>query len=145
MMLKQLSSRKILYYLAVTVLVFSVFSSSGTFSAEAAGPSLTKTKPTVVIIRAQWCHVCQKLEPTMMDLMKEYGEKLDFVILDVTNDETTSAAAEKAKSLGISSFFEANKKVTSTVAIFKGTKLVFKTAMNTRKEDFVKAFEKVIE
>lgn len=144
-MLKQLSARKILYYLAVTVLVFSVFSSSGTLSAEAAGPSLTKTKPTVVIIRAQWCHVCQKLEPTMMDLMKEYGEKLDFVILDVTNDETTSTAAEKAKSLGISSFFEANKKVTSTVAIFKGTKLVFKTAMNTRKEDFVKAFEKVIE
>ena len=63
----------------------------------------------------------------MMGLMQEYGDKLDFVMLDVTTEDTTAQAAAKAKSLGLSSFFEANKKMTSTVAIFKGKKSVFKT------------------
>ncbi|QQS34180.1 MAG: thioredoxin family protein [Acidobacteriota bacterium] len=103
-----------------------------------------KTKPRVVIIRADWCGACQKLEPTMMGLMEEYGGKLDFVMLDVTNDETTAQAAAKARSLGLSAFFEANKKMTSTVAIFKGKKSVFKTAKNFNKADYVAAFEKAI-
>jgi thiol-disulfide isomerase/thioredoxin len=103
-----------------------------------------KTRPRVVIIKADWCSVCQKLEPTMMGLMQEYGGKMDFVMLDVTTEETTAQAAAKAKSLGISSFFEANKKMTSTVGIFKGKKQVFKTAGNTNKADFVAAFDKAI-
>jgi thiol-disulfide isomerase/thioredoxin len=106
--------------------------------------TVAKTKPKVVIIRADWCSVCQQLEPTMMGLMQEYGGKLDFVMLDVTNDETTTQAAAKAKSLGLSSFFDANKKMTSTVAIFKGRKSVFKTAKNFNRADYVAAFNKAI-
>lgn len=106
--------------------------------------AVTKTKPRVIIIRADWCSACQQLEPTMMGLMQEYGGKLDFVMLDVTTDETTAQAAAKAKSLGLSSFFEANKKMTSTVAVFKGKKSVFKTAKNFNRDDYVAAFEKAI-
>ncbi len=106
--------------------------------------AFAKTKPTVVIIRADWCSACQKLEPEMMELMKQYGGKLNFVMLDVTNDETTAKAAAKAKSLGLSSFFEANKKTTSTVGIFKGKKQVYKTAMNFNKTDYVSAFDKAL-
>lgn len=106
--------------------------------------ALAQTKPTVVIIRADWCTACQKLEPTMMELMKEYDGKLNFVMLDVTNDETTAQAAAKAKSLGYSSFFEANKKATSTVGVFKGKKSVFKTSKNYNKGDYVAAFDKAI-
>jgi len=103
-----------------------------------------KTKPRVVIIRADWCSACQQLEPTMMGLMQEYGNKLDFVMLDVTNEATTAQAAAKAKSLGLSSYFEANKKNTSTVAIFKGKKPVFKTMKNFNKADYVAAFNKAL-
>lgn len=103
-----------------------------------------KTKPRVVIIRADWCRACQQLEPTMMGLMEEYGNKLDFVMLDVTNEATTEQAAAKAKSLGLSSYFEANKKNTSTVAIFKGRKPVFKTMKNFNKTDYVAAFNKAL-
>ncbi|MGB2913026.1 MAG: thioredoxin domain-containing protein [Pyrinomonadaceae bacterium] len=123
-----------------TVSIFAITPAKGKASKAAA----KKTKPRVVIIKADWCSVCQKLEPTMMGLMQEYGGKLDFVMLDVTTDETTAQAAAKAKSLGISSFFEANKKMTSTVGIFKGKKNVFKTAGNTNKADFVAAFDKAI-
>ena len=103
-----------------------------------------KTKPRVVIIRADWCRACQQLEPTMMGLMEEYGNKLDFVMLDVTNEATTEQAAAKAKSLGLSRYFEANKKNTSTVAIFKGRKSVFKTMKNFNKADYVAAFNKAL-
>jgi thiol-disulfide isomerase/thioredoxin len=103
-----------------------------------------KTKPRVVIIRADWCSACQKLDPTMMGLMQEYGNKLDFVMLDVSNEATTAQAAAKAKSLGLSSYFEANKKNTSTVAIFKGKKSVFKTMKNFNKADYVAAFDKAL-
>lgn len=104
-----------------------------------------KTKPRVVIIRADWCTACQQLEPTMMGLMQEYGAKLDFVILDVTTDETTAQSAAKAKSLGLISFFEANKRMTSTVAVFKGKKTIFKTAKNFNRSDYVSAFNKALE
>lgn len=80
----------------------------------------------------------------MMELMKEYDGKVNFVMLDVTNDDTTAQAATKAKSLGISSFFEANKKMTSTVAVFTGKKQVFKTAMNYSKSDYIDAFNKAL-
>ncbi len=103
-----------------------------------------KTKPRVVIIRADWCSACQKLDPTMMGLMQEYGTKLDFVMLDVSNEATTAQAAAKAKSLGLSRYFEANKKNTSTVAIFKGKKSVFKTMKNFNKADYVAAFNKAL-
>lgn len=106
--------------------------------------AFAKTKPTVVIIRADWCSACQKLEPEMMELMKQYGGKLNFVMLDVTNDETTAKAAAKAKSLGLSSFFEANKKTTSTVGIFKGKKMLYKTAENFNRADYVAAFDKAL-
>lgn len=103
-----------------------------------------KKTVTVAIIRADWCSVCQKLEPTMMGLMKDYMGKINFVMLDVTNDETTAAAAAKAKSLGLSKFFEANKKTTSTVGVFKGSKQVFKTAMNMDRATYVAQFDKAL-
>lgn len=104
----------------------------------------TKTKPRVVIIKADWCSACQKVDPIIMGLMQDYGDKLDFVMLDVTNEDTTAQAAAKAKSLGLSSFFEANKKMTSTVAIFNGKKSVFKTVKNFNRADYVAAFDKAI-
>lgn len=130
-----------LFLTAASMSSFAITTTKGKASKAAA----KKTKPRVVIIKADWCSVCQKLEPTMMGLMQEYGGKMDFVMLDVTSDETTAQAAAKAKSLGISSFFEANKKMTSTVGIFKGKKQVFKTAGNTNRADFVSAFDKAIQ
>lgn len=76
-----------------------------------------------------------------MGLMQEYDGKVNFVMFDVTNDETTAQAEAKAKSLGLSSFFEANKKMTSTVAVFKGKKQTFKTAKNYNRDDYVAAFD----
>ncbi len=100
--------------------------------------------PTVAIIRADWCSACKELEPIMSELKQQYGDKLNFVELDVTNDETTAKAAATAKSLGMTSFFEANKKSTSTVGVFKNKKQIFKTTHNPDRSVYVAAFDKAL-
>jgi thiol-disulfide isomerase/thioredoxin len=101
-------------------------------------------KVTVAVIKAEWCSACQKVEPIMMDLMKEYGDRINFVVLDVTNEETTAKAAATAKANRLSSFFEANKKNTSTVGVFKSGKQTFLTAKNYNRSDYVNAFERAL-
>ena len=100
--------------------------------------------PTVAIIRADWCSACKEVEPIIDDLMHTYGNKLNLVVLDVSNDDSTAKAAETAKSLGLTNFFEANKKSTSTVGIFKNKKQVFKTTHNPDRAAYVAAFDKAI-
>lgn len=112
----------------------------------AALPAFAKgTKPRVVVIRADFCSACQKLEPTMMELMKDYGDRLEFVVLDVSNEEKLAEAEAKAKKLGLSKFFAENHKKTSTVAVIgKGNKVLFQTAMNFDRAAYVKAFDAAV-
>lgn len=108
-------------------------------------PALAKTKPTVAIIRAEWCSACQKLEPTMMKLMQEYGDKVEFVMLDVSSDETSAQAQATAKKRGLGKFFEEHKQKTSTVAVFvNGNTPDFVTMQNFDREAYVKAFNEAI-
>ncbi len=112
---------------------------------------MSSAKPTVALIRADWCGACQKLEPTMTKLMEEYGGRLNFVVLDVSNDEKTAASAVTARKLGLGKFFDANKKKTSTVAVFDAkNKLLSMTHYSRNKEmafdreTYVRAFDEAI-
>lgn len=103
-------------------------------------------KPIVAIIRADWCPACRNLEPTMKELMAQYGDRLNFVVLDVTNEETSKEAAATAEKFGLSKFFADNKGKTSTVAVFDAKKkAVFKTAKNFDRAAYVRAFDSAIE
>lgn len=109
-------------------------------------PALAKTpkarRPTVAIIRADWCSACQKLEPTMMELKSQYGDRIDFVMLDVSDDEKTAQSATVARKLGLGRFFEANKQKTSTVVVLSAShKIVFQTMQNFDRDAYVKAFD----
>lgn len=103
-----------------------------------------KMKPIVAVISAEWCPYCKNVEPVMMKLMKDYGEKMKFVVFDVTNDETTRESMMKAEKLGLSEFFKENKRKTSAVAVLKDKKVVYKTFNNTKREDYEMAFEKAL-
>ncbi len=112
-------------------------------------PALAKTpkskRPTVAIIRAEWCSACQKLEPTMMQLKNTYGDRIDFVILDVTDEQRTAQSAAEARKLGLGKFFEANKQKTSTVVVLSSSrKIVFQTMQNFDREAYVKAFDEAL-
>ena len=106
---------------------------------------MDKSKPTVAIIRAEWCEACQKLEQTFKELMEQYKDRLNFVVLDVTTDEKVAESTKTARELGISKFFAANKKNTSTVVVFgEKNKISFKTTHNYDREAYVRAFDDAI-
>lgn len=101
-------------------------------------------RPIVAIIAADWCPYCKRIDPVVKDVMSSYMEKLHFVVFDVTNDATIAAAKEKAEKLGMSDFFNEYKDKTSTVAVLKDHKVVYKTSNNGKKEDYVTAFDKAL-
>ncbi len=104
-----------------------------------------KGQPVVALIRADWCSACQQLEPKLAELMEQYKDRINFVVLDVTTDEKTTQSAATARKLGLSKFFETNKKKTSTVAIFGAkNKLLFRTDHNADRDAFVRAFDDAI-
>jgi thiol-disulfide isomerase/thioredoxin len=108
-------------------------------------PVFAKTKkPVVAIIKAEWCSACQKLEPTMRDLMKQYGDRLEFVVLDVSNEDKLAEANKTAKKYGLSDFLKEHQKKTSTVAVFNGDKVLFQTVQNFDRDAYVKAFDKAL-
>jgi thiol-disulfide isomerase/thioredoxin len=74
-------------------------------------------KPVVVDIYASWCPGCKNIAPMLSQLKQKYGDKANFVVLDVTDGKTTKTSMKMADSLGLTSFFNANKSKTSTVAI----------------------------
>jgi thioredoxin 1 len=36
------------------------------------------TKPIVIKFEAQWCAPCKAMTPTLLDIEKEYGDRVDF-------------------------------------------------------------------
>ncbi len=124
----------------LTAVFMTLFASFGNFGTVASA----QTKPMVVLVRADWCRACQRLEPTYNELKQQYGDRINFVEFDVTNEETTAAAEARAKKLGLGKFFAANKKNTSTVAIFKGGKQIFTADHNYDRQTYVNAFEKAL-
>jgi len=129
----------------ITAIAFAFAVIAGTIGASTEAQANTEVaKPTVVVIRAEWCGACQKVEPIMKGLIKEYGSKMNFVILDVTDEAAEAKSYAKAKSLGLGNFFKANKKKTSTVAIFIGHSKVFQTIKNYNRSAYVNAFNKAL-
>jgi thiol-disulfide isomerase/thioredoxin len=133
---------KIMLFAAFLVLATSAISASAQDNMMSDKMHANPKAATVAIIRADWCSACKEVEPVLNEVMQDYGDKLNLVVLDVTNDETTAKAAATAKSLGLTSFFEANKKSTSTVGVFKNKKQVFKTTHNPDRSAYVAAFDK---
>lgn len=101
-------------------------------------------RPVVAIIAADWCPYCKRIDPVVNKVKSSYSEKLNFVVFDVTNAETTALAEAKAEKLGMSDFFNEYKGKTSTVAVLKDHKVVFKTSNNDKKSDYERAFDEVL-
>jgi thiol-disulfide isomerase/thioredoxin len=51
--------------------------------------ALANNKPSIVEFYANWCTTCQSLAPTMQSLHRQYGNQVNFVMLNV--DEPAAA------------------------------------------------------
>jgi thiol-disulfide isomerase/thioredoxin len=77
----------------------------------------TADQPIVAKISADWCGTCTKMKPTIEALRKKYGDRVQVVVLDVTDKDALAKSTAEAERLGISDFFESNKSRTGTVGI----------------------------
>ena len=51
-------------------------------------------KPMAIEFYANWCTVCQAIAPTMQALHKEWGDRINFVMIDIDNPEWREAIAQ---------------------------------------------------
>jgi thiol-disulfide isomerase/thioredoxin len=101
-------------------------------------------KPIVAVIKADWCPYCKRVDPVISSLMGDYAEKFNFVAFDVTDEATTAESLKKAKALGLEDFFNKYKGKTSTVAVLVDKEIVYKTSNNSKRGDYVKAFDEAL-
>jgi thiol-disulfide isomerase/thioredoxin len=85
--------------------------------APGAGAGEQSGNPQVVKIHADWCGTCTKLNPTWDALREEYGDSVDFVVLDVTDREAKSASEATAKQRGLEQIFKTYGGRTGTILI----------------------------
>lgn len=74
-------------------------------------------KPVVIDIHASWCPACRNIAPTLSQLRQQYGDRVHFVKLDVSDRAQSNQSEQKAKRLGLGSFFASHKSRTGTVVI----------------------------
>ena len=74
-------------------------------------------KPVMVDIYASWCPGCKSIAPTLSKLKQQYSGKVNFVVFDVSDRGSTASAENRAKQLGLNSYFQAHKSQTALVAI----------------------------
>ena len=71
-------------------------------AAEASQP----TKPFVVKVHAQWCPVCMITTTVWSEIQQEYAGRVNFLVLDFTDDRTTDASRAEADRVGLGRVFE---------------------------------------
>lgn len=103
---------------ALTALLLAVPTAACSQEAEPANDGPGDAAPLVVKIHADWCGKCAKIEPTWVRVEEELADDARIVVLDVTDRETTEAAAARAEELGLGDFFRAFRARTGTVAVF---------------------------
>jgi thiol-disulfide isomerase/thioredoxin len=74
-------------------------------------------KPVIVDIYASWCPACKNVAPALASLNKDYADKANFVVLDVSDQASTAKSLIKAKELGLEKFFTKNQAQTGLIAI----------------------------
>ena len=71
-------------------------------AAEASNPG----KPFVVKLHSQWCHLCLITTSAWSQIEQEYAGRVNFLVLDFTDDQTTDASKAAAERVGLGRVFE---------------------------------------
>ena len=56
--------------------------------------AIANQKPTLVEFYADWCTTCQSMSPTVEALHQKYGDRVNFVMLDIDDPQWASQIAD---------------------------------------------------
>jgi thiol-disulfide isomerase/thioredoxin len=79
--------------------------------------AIAEKKPTLLVVYADWCPMCQKLKPLLSAIADKYRGRVQFVRYDITSNNTEAESKAQAKKLGFQKFFAENRGATSLVVI----------------------------
>lgn len=80
-------------------------------------PAPATERPRLVLIRASWCAACVKTERALFPVLDENNDKLDVVMLDVSDDDAIRSSREIAFRAGVSDFFERYRGITPSIGL----------------------------
>jgi hypothetical protein len=80
-------------------------------------PRLKEGRPAIVVIRSETCGPCKRAERALLPALGPFRDRVDLVVLDVTDDEAEAASLETARALGILEFFVARRHVTPSIGL----------------------------
>lgn len=101
-------------FIAATALIFPVL---GAAQQTEKKPAPAEKKPTLLVVYADWCPVCQKLTPVLSAVADKYKGKIRFMRYDITSRSTEADSRDQAQILGLEEFFAKNREATSLVVI----------------------------
>jgi thiol-disulfide isomerase/thioredoxin len=100
-------------------LIALMFSVGLLFQAAASSTDSVSAKPMAVWFYADWCTNCKLLAPKYAAARSGLEDKVQFVTLDLTDDNAKIKTRETAQTLGISRLYYANH-ATGWVALLDG-------------------------
>jgi thiol-disulfide isomerase/thioredoxin len=71
-------------------------------SVDASNPN----KPFVVKLHAQWCSVCLMTTTVWSQIEEEYSGRVNFLVLDFTDEQSTDASRARAERVGLQRVFD---------------------------------------
>lgn len=110
-------------------------------SAVDASTTLPQDRPLVVVVHAEWCAACRRAAPAIAWLHQEYGDRVTFVDLDVTDDDALAQAAAKASRCGLGLFFKENRGLPGVTILGRDRKEVHHFAAEYRGGPYRSAVE----
>ncbi|WP_036486073.1 thioredoxin domain-containing protein [Myxosarcina sp. GI1] len=78
--------------------------------------AMDNNKPTLVEFYADWCTICQGMAATVRELHQQYGDRVNFVMLDI-DDAKWKRQVEQYRVTGVPqfTFLDEEKQVTTSL------------------------------
>jgi thiol-disulfide isomerase/thioredoxin len=77
-------------------------------------------RPVLVKLHAQWCPVCMATKGVWSQLEEAYRDRVNFVVLDFTDERTTALAAVEARRINLEGVFNEYAGATGLVLVVDG-------------------------
>lgn len=98
----------------------AVLYATNTAPSPAALSTVDASKPFVVKLHAQWCPYCLLQKDEWSQIEAAYAGRVNFVVLDFTNERATARSRSEAVRLDLESFFDDYVGATGLVVVLDG-------------------------